>query len=120
MPSPPQILKQVVMVARKWARSRARYRKLLDSKSATKKTLEKAKERLLKDTDSLESAVIELEKVFRNIKSQGGTRGTIPWKEIFSVISIGAGALEKAMHPGAPPEMGPKIIDVECESRNVD
>jgi len=122
MPSIPQAGKQVIIAARKWALARFKYRKMLDSKSATVKEKEKGKKALLKLTDELELAVHEFEKALRGQKPLKGKKRPIPWKEIFGFVSAGAGFAAQAMGDNRP-EMGssrePKTIDVECEVRDV-
>ena len=119
MTDPRAALKKLVERARRWAFLRAKYRKLLDSKSADEKDLEKIKKTLLLETDKLERAILLFEKAYRRFLLTSGKdlkqKGSFPWKEVLGVIATGAGALEKAMHPGAPPHKDENVIDVEAE-----
>lgn len=111
------MVKKVVETARKWVRIRQKYRKLLDSKSASKKDLEKIKKSLVDVTNRLETAVLEFEVMYRHVQKHGlkKPRGPFPWKEVLNIVSAGAGALEKAMGgPGGTPA-NPKTIDVQAE-----
>jgi hypothetical protein len=118
MTDPRPSLKKLVETARQWAVLRGRYRKLLDSKTADEKEVEKVKKALLKATDRLERAVIVFDKTYRrflaggkDLKKQGGP---FPWKELLGVVAAGASALDKAVSQ-PPPTVPQDVIDVEAE-----
>jgi len=112
MASVPQTAKQIIIAARRWARARIEYRKLLDSKSANEKKVAKAKKKLIEETDKLEVVVIEFEKALRAHKPKKGTRVNVPWKTIFGVM----GAIGRAVDPEKT-RLEP-VIDAEYEVLN--
>ena len=116
MPTPATIVKQVVDTARQWVRFRNQLRKLLDSKSARKKDLEKARKKVFDATGKLEAAVVEFEALYREYQGRqpavgSGRARPFPWRELLGAVAAGAGALGKAIDAGAPQ----KAIDVEAE-----
>lgn len=117
MPPPITAAKKVVEAARRWARSRAKYRQLMDSKSATAKAQQSAQKKHVEDTHKLEKAVLELEATLRTYQGaplpKGRRKKPIPWKQVLGAISTGAGVLEKAMEGGPqfPPD---NVIDVKA------
>jgi hypothetical protein len=118
IPAPVNAARKVVDAARRWARSRAKYRQLLDSKSARKPDVERWRKSHVEDTHKLEKAVIELELAFRNYAKQTpkGQKRQFPWKEILGAVSNTASALEKAMDPVVQPQQ--VVIDVHGETVN--
>jgi len=122
---PRSALKKLVDTARNWAMLRIRYRKMLDSKSADDKELEKTKKALLQTTDRLERAVIGFEKAYRKLLAGGKDLkkkgGPFPWKELLGVVAAGTSALDKALTGPAPasgqraPSASGQVIDAEYE-----
>lgn len=123
MSSVEQCVKQVVISGRRWRRIRVRYRKLLDSKSASEKSLEKAKDKLIEDTNRHERVIFELEKaLLQEQRTQGKKKININWVSVFGGISAGAGFAAQVLgaNRSTPPKIGPKTIDVEAEVKNVE
>jgi hypothetical protein len=111
------VVKKVVDTARQWVRSRNRLRKLLDSKSARKADLDRARKKVIKDTGKLEAAVLEFEALYQDYEgrapAQAGkpAKSPFPWRELLGAVAAGAGALEKAMGTGP----SQRVIDIEAE-----
>ncbi len=117
IPAPVRVVRKLVDAARKWGRSRYRLRQIVDSKSAKPAAAEKAKETHVKDTHALESAVNDLEVVFRDYSRQTpkGQKKQFPWREVLTGVAGLAGALDKALP--ANQRMGPPVvIDAHGES----
>lgn len=112
-PTPVTVVKRVVDAARQWFRSRTRLRKLLDSKSAQKEDIDKARNRVVRDAAKLEAAVVGFEIFYQSYVGRPGKppKTPFPWRELLGAVAAGAGALEKVMGGGMPR----KVIDVEAE-----
>jgi hypothetical protein len=110
VPPPITAARKLIQIARRWARSRAKLRKVLDSKSATPKVQERAQKAHVEDTHKMERAVLELEGALRSFQGDpvsGRPRRRskpLPWKDIMSAVSMGAGIAQRVLDPegGAP------------------
>lgn len=132
--TPQQKLQKLLAVARTWWRARRAYRQILDKRSARQVEVDRAKKRLLKLTNDLETAIGEFEAVYQQMERQGliKKKGQIPWLAIAKFIANGVGGVileQQQQQPGMqgapqpqqpqPPPYEPPppgVIDVEGES----
>jgi acyl-homoserine lactone acylase PvdQ len=118
IPAPVVAARKVVNAARKWAKSRSQYRKLLDSKSAKTNATETARRHHVEDTHTLEKAIIELEAAFKHysLATPKGKKQAFPWKDVITVVARGAAVLDRALTPdNASPQQTARVIDTHGE-----
>lgn len=118
--SPITAVKQVVESARTWAKTRAQYRKLMDSKSASDADLKKVKKRYAAASDRHEKVVLAFDAIYESFKKIQGRppKGAFPWRAFFGMVSNTAAAAAQAMQPPGAPAGRPQrpVIDVTGET----
>lgn len=109
------VVKDVLVAARKWSKAREKCRRVADSKKATEKDLEKAKEALSDASDNLYKAVTRLEAYISKhpTKKEGKP---IDWNKAFGTVAVIAKGVEEALKPapGTGPIFG-RVIDTTGE-----
>jgi len=105
----------VVNAARRWAHTRARCRRLLDSKKASPHDVATANKVYLKASDELEMAVRRLSAAMvregANVPMNKRTRAPFPWKPLITAVGGITKALEEAVRAGEQP-LEAEVIDV--------
>ena len=110
---------EVVAAARKWAYARAKFRRLLDSKSAKSETVAAAKKTYLEASDKLEAVVARVETLAKAgaLKRRKPSSRQFDWHGLAKAIAVGATALDDAINaPLKKPRPGVgDVIDAEFE-----
>lgn len=101
-------IREVVTAARTWMKTREKWRRAHDSKTAKPAEVETAKAAFSKASDALEKAVVSFEKALKKRPRNGKP---IAWGKLFEAVAVGAKALERAV--GTPPGIiEAEVIDV--------
>lgn len=116
LPDPLRCAKRVLELARAWCTSRARLRRIGDSKSAKSSDVVKAQRKHMDDTAKLEAAILQLEASLRTYKGKNmKPKKAFPLKELLTVLGKGASALSEAMGHGGQSVQKRDIMEVEGE-----
>lgn len=105
------VVKDVLVSARAWARAREKIRRLSDSKSAKEDDLEKAKKDLVKCSDALYKIISKLETVLSQTPK---TKKAINWHKFFGAVGTVAKAVGSAVAPDSGIIRG-RVIDTTAE-----
>jgi hypothetical protein len=104
----------LIRVGRQWARARAAYRRVVDSKKATKDDVERARKECVKLSNELEQAFALFEKVVG--RGRGLKKVPIDWGQILGVVSKVAGGIEQAVKARGNNVIHAEVIDTKGES----
>ena len=121
IPAGGRLALETLAAARRWARVRAKLRRLLDSKSAPAADVNQARGAYSKASDELELSVRRLEKfMVANGQKMSMKRATppFPWQQMLGAVAAGLQAVDTAINPqnhAAPTPVASQVIDVEPE-----
>jgi len=98
--------------ARKWARSRARLRRLADSKRATPAAIKKAQRENAAAAKKLEGAVRRFDDATKGQIPRGKKKLPINWGEVAGAVAKIAGGVEQAVKSPGTSSFGPGQVEV--------
>ena len=116
MADPAKLLADVVNRGFEWVKARDTYRKVCDSKSATKEAEKKAGTAALEAAAKLEKALIELRSISGGMaaRKRGATSAPVDWSKLAGAIAKGAGVVEDVLK-----RKGPFVDVIDTEGREV-
>lgn len=112
MPSPPQVLRELVEAAILWRKTKVVYLAKANDKNLTEADVSAARKVHMQAVGKLESAVLAFERLGRTTKGKRPKK-PIDWKKLIDGVSMVSGTLSRITDPG-------RVTDVEPERKIVE